>query len=214
MKNNNITFKHFIWDFDGTLFDTYPHTLRACYKALEECGVQVVDDELEKAVFVSLKYTFDYFKDRIEPELLYERYKVIVSSEKLDDSSPMNGANDILEQIQSMEGYNYIFTHRDRLSTYEYLNRYNMAHLFRHIVTIDDNFARKPNPEAINYLIDKYHMKLEETLMIGDRKLDIDSGKNATISTCQLLNNKYVPKENADYYISNLSDILQIIDIF
>ena len=31
-----MRFKNFIWDFDGTLFDTYPHMVAAMQKALPE----------------------------------------------------------------------------------------------------------------------------------------------------------------------------------
>ena len=31
--------KHFIWDFDGTLFDTYPNLAGYMQKALKDCGI-------------------------------------------------------------------------------------------------------------------------------------------------------------------------------
>ena len=32
-------YKHILWDFDGTLFDTYPALARALHQALEIHGV-------------------------------------------------------------------------------------------------------------------------------------------------------------------------------
>ena len=51
------------------------------------------------------------------------------------------------------------------------------------MIGIDQGFARKPAPDAINHLIDRYHLDPEKTMMVGDRKLDIEAGINAKIDT-------------------------------
>ena len=45
--------KHFIWDFDGMLFDTYPHTLAAFCETCRRFGVPFEEGE----VFAHLKVT-------------------------------------------------------------------------------------------------------------------------------------------------------------
>ena len=35
-----MVFSAFFWDFDGTLFDTYPRIVRAFLRGLEEFGIQ------------------------------------------------------------------------------------------------------------------------------------------------------------------------------
>ena len=45
--------KYFIWDFDGMLFDTYPHTLEAFCETCRRFGVPFARDE----VFAHLKVT-------------------------------------------------------------------------------------------------------------------------------------------------------------
>ncbi|WP_254556512.1 HAD-IA family hydrolase, partial [Salmonella enterica] len=42
---------------------------------------------------------------------------------------------------------------------------------------------RKPAPESINYLLNKYKLNPKKTVMIGDRPLDIEAGNAAGIST-------------------------------
>ena len=51
-----MKFKHFIWDFDGTIFDSYPHTLRCCWDAMEEAGL--TDGWDRKAVLSRLLVSF------------------------------------------------------------------------------------------------------------------------------------------------------------
>ena len=34
-----MRYQHFIWDFDGTLFNTYPRMVKCFDHALRQCGV-------------------------------------------------------------------------------------------------------------------------------------------------------------------------------
>lgn len=68
-------------------------------------------------------------------------------------------------------------THRLTESTWELLKEYQLAHLIEEVVGIDQDFPRKPNPASLNYLIDTFHLERTDTMMIGDRRLDIEAGK-------------------------------------
>ena len=39
-------YRHFVWDFDGMLFDSYPHTARALYKTLRDAGREEPEEGL------------------------------------------------------------------------------------------------------------------------------------------------------------------------
>ena len=49
--------------------------------------------------------------------------------------------------------------------------------------TEERNFKHKPNPEIINYIMDKLNVSKEDTVIIGDSKSDILTAKNAEIDT-------------------------------
>ena len=44
-------------------------------------------------------------------------------------------------------------------------------------------FLRKPNPEAANYLLDKYQLDPDNTYYIGDRTLDAEFAQNSGIQS-------------------------------
>ena len=44
-----------------------------------------------------------------------------------------------------------------------------------------DGFPSKPAPDALNYLVQKHGLKKAECVMVGDRDIDLDAGKNAGI---------------------------------
>ena len=52
-----MKFTGFFWDFDGTLFDTYPRINRAMQKAFAEIGMQVSIEQLIPLTKVSLPHT-------------------------------------------------------------------------------------------------------------------------------------------------------------
>ena len=74
MKN----IKHFIWDFDGTLMDTYPNIIRYIKLALSDFGKDADDIEIMKKTAVRIPYAIEYYSELYGiPELLehYKKYK-------------------------------------------------------------------------------------------------------------------------------------------
>lgn len=51
-------YKHIIWDFDGTLFDSYPVMVKAALTVLEEQGIYESYDKIMSL----MKISFTHFK--------------------------------------------------------------------------------------------------------------------------------------------------------
>ena len=49
-------FKHVIWDFDGTLFDTYPVMAKIFKELLEKEGIEEPLDEIKQHMQVSMSF--------------------------------------------------------------------------------------------------------------------------------------------------------------
>lgn len=58
-SNNNI--KNIIWDFDGTLVDTYPVMAKSLLKAISELGVKSNYDVVYERLKISLSEAIDFF---------------------------------------------------------------------------------------------------------------------------------------------------------
>ncbi len=102
-------------------------------------------------------------------------------------------------------------THRGK-STIELLKYYDIYKYFTECVTKEYNFERKPNPEAINYLIEKYKLNKDEVILVGDRKIDIETAINANVYSIYV---KFDKKEKdldiANYNITNLKELEKIM---
>lgn len=203
-------FKHIIWDFDGTLFDTYPVINQVLGECFLEQGIDETIAEITRLTRISMKYTMKYYENKyaVNKEF-WVNYNKKVKREELNCAMPFQGVRDVLRIITERGDYNYILTHRGE-SSFLLLENHGLLDYFKECITSKGGFARKPSPEAILYLLDTYKIKSEEAIMVGDRELDILSGKNAGIYTCYF-NLDGVFDSKADYYIQSIEQIKDVI---
>jgi phosphoglycolate phosphatase-like HAD superfamily hydrolase len=97
---------------------------------------------------------------------------------------PFPGVEVVCRLVITLFGGNYIVTHRNRKSLDQLLHAHLMAGLFRDIITKDDQYPRKPDPASIEAILARNHLRLDECMLIGDRPLDLDAGRNAGITIC------------------------------
>lgn len=188
MKESNMAqIRHFIWDFDGTLFDTYPTIMEILRSALQEYGCDCDPVEAMQLMLDTIAVARDHYADiyGISREALketYMRYHHKLIPQFL--AAPFPGAEAVLRRICQTGRFNYIFTHRDSQETAAYLKKHNLEGYFREIVCPDSpHFAMKPAPDAILYLMEKYAMNGENAVMVGDRDCDLESARRAGVAT-------------------------------
>lgn len=208
-------FKYFIWDYDGTLFDTYPAIISTYQEVLKkEYGVDSDFKEILSWAYVSLNYCSESIANKFGINLNEFRMKFgkLYSENPVKEEPPFTGAKVICELIKSVGGKNYIITHRDKKSLLKSLEKYNMIELFEDLITRDYKFPKKPDSQAFLYLIEKHHLNPILTLGIGDREIDIKASKLAGITSCYI-NYEGMENEIADFNIKELLELKQIIGI-
>ena len=203
--------KNYIWDFDGTLFDTYPAMVDGAWQALKDVGISMDKKEI---YFKMKKYSTSYLINESnlnakEFNELFHRYE----KESTEVSRPFPETKQVLEMLKDNGGRHFILTHRLTESTWGLLKEHRLAHLIEEVVGIDQDFPRKPNPASLNYLIDTFHLERTDTMMIGDRRLDIEAGKNAGVATCLYDIDHFLGEIPADYVVGNLNEILTLQSI-
>ena len=183
-----LPFTHYIWDFDGTLFDSYPEIAAAIKGAFGDLGCPVAFEEAYRLTKISVGHALHTLKERFslsQPEAeLKDRFREFVKEDpSVGSFLPYEGIPELLEEIVRRGGKNYLFTHRG-LSALKYLETSSLAHLFSDTITSADGFAPKPAPDAVLHLMQKYNMDKGRVVMVGDRDIDILSGQSAGASGC------------------------------
>lgn len=205
--------KHIIWDFDGTLFDSYPGMVNAFLRALKKYEIEAEYDEVLKLFLNSEKTAVQYYQNQfLLGEELTEVYQDEKSHIDLSNILPFPYAKEVCQRIKEAGRYNYILTHRGS-TTYDILRKNGMVELFTEIVTKDNQFARKPDPEAIYYLLDKYQIHPKEAMIVGDREIEILLGQKAKVKTCFYESGNREPELQADYRVKSLEEVLTILNI-
>ena len=88
------------------------------------------------------------------------------------------------------------------------VDRFALRKYFTGFVTRENGFPMKPAPDAIRYLLDEFQLDPAETIMIGDREIDILSGKNAGIHTCLFTDgNPGAAASEAEYTAGNMAEL-------
>lgn len=178
-------YKHIIWDFDGTLFDTYPVMGSIFKKMLEEKGINEPLDEILKHMKISMTYALKHYEEKYHINGIFiEEYKRRRRETEVNVCKPYPGMDELCKHIHSSGKRNYLYTHRGE-SSIKLLEKFGLSDCFSEIITSQSaGFARKPSPDSIYHLIDKHKINHSEAIMIGDRDLDILSAKNAGIHSC------------------------------
>lgn len=207
--------QHFIWDFDGTLFDTYPVIIGNLRAALQEYGRDLDPVKAMELMLITIPTARDYYADlygidRQELDAAYQRHhKESVETMK---SAPMENVEKVLAAICDSGRHNYIFTHRKVVETHKYLEKYGLSRYFREVVGPETPcFAWKPAPDAVLYLMDRYGMRAEDTVMIGDRDCDLASGRNAGVGSVHLICPIWPETLNCDWRLENFAQMLEIL---
>lgn len=177
--------KNILWDFDGTLFDTYPAIARAMQRSVSICGYEVPYQDVLRLCKISLSHCMRILAERSGCSFaeIEDQFDALYPQTPAEDEPPFPGVRAVLEFIVGGGGKNIIITHRGSSSLQKLLHAYQMDALFHAAITADDGFPRKPDPSAFLAVLRSYQLSPAETLGIGDRALDIEAARAAGIST-------------------------------
>ena len=206
-------YNHVVWDFDGTLYDTYPGITKAFYRAVSEANIKMDMAELGAQLRVSIGNTQkrlvkQYGLNNDEFEQKYIRYR-----NQIEDVSipPFPYAIEICRAVWENGRQNYLYTHRDRIAL-RHLEKSGIAQCFADCISIEDDFPRKPDPTALLSLANKHGFAPAECIMIGDRDIDILAGKNAGMATC-FFDEQKATVSVADYNIFCFDQLYKILEL-
>ena len=207
-------YREFFWDFDGTLFDTYPGMVKAFVQVFADKGFDLDEEEVYKRMRqTSLGKTFKFYCEQTgleDPQKMRLLYNPI--EEKLESQMhPFVGVKEVLQKVVDDGGHNYLMTHRNQ-SSLSMLAEFDLKKYFTDSVTAEKKFPRKPDPASLNSLVDRYHLNPQECVMVGDRVLDIEAAHNAKMAGILFdLDDLIVEPVTPEHRVHKVSEILQWI---
>lgn len=211
-----MLFDYYFWDYDGTLFDTYPSIVRAYQKGLRKLDIEIDYDKLYAWTKVSLGHAARVLERQfgVPAREIMENYTHYAHDESYDAILPYSGAKELLEAVVGHGGRNYLYTHRDT-SAIQMLKYHGLFGVFDDYVTSEDDFPHKPEPDALKHLLAKHKLDVSRCIMLGDREIDVAAGMNAGMAGALFDPDSFCGPTNADYRFMSFSEIQEtLVDLW
>ena len=201
-----------IWDFDGTLFDTYPPMCEDLKNVMAPLGYAFTVEELLVPFTQSLNLAMEYCAERagMTAEEVERRYRAHIVEHGEPKAIPFPSAVAFLARFQAAGGRNFVFTHRNE-SVHDYLAQAGLTQYFTDVVPIGAVGVRKPDPAGNLHIIEKHGCDPRRMMAVGDRELDVLAAKNAGIEAC-LFTQRNVDSA-ADHQIADFAELDALVGL-
>ena len=209
--------KIIILDFDGTLGDTAAVIVRTMQATIKELALPSRTEQ-ECAAMIGLRLT--EIPPVLFPECEVDGESYASTYRRLFHEFNTEGAvvlyPHVLETLMQLKNRGFVLTiasSRSHASLAEYVESLGLSSVITYILGAEDVTNGKPDPEPVNMTLEKFGLKPEEALVVGDTVFDIDMGRNAGTMTCGVTygNGSRKSLSDADRIIDDFSGILEII---
>jgi HAD superfamily hydrolase (TIGR01509 family) len=95
--------------------------------------------------------------------------------------SPFGGMKDVLQTVQDAGLHCAVFTGKGMRAAKITLEECGIERYFQYIVSGNDVQRYKPDPEGLYNILEHFHVRPEETVMVGDSNGDIQSALTAGV---------------------------------
>ncbi|MCG3222137.1 MAG: HAD family hydrolase [Candidatus Heimdallarchaeota archaeon] len=217
MKKNSENPLLIIFDFDGVLADSKNAYTTQMQRTLEVFANKEISAEEIRSRIGNTDQRDDFieFLGTSEPEIIESAIAMYV--ELTEEYAYMRSlypeVREVLEKLHK-EHFTGIVSRKPQDRMEYWLAHFKITHLFdRPIGTIE----RTKTP-AILKIMNELEMEKNKTIMVGDTEFDIQSAKDAEVSSILALYGASEPEKvlklNPDYTISHISEILSIVKEF
>ena len=212
----NNQFDGFIFDIDGTLtstnqliFDSFNHIARKYIKR------SFTDEEIIGLFGPTEGQIFEKLFGEKHLEVGKDYYKFYSDNHFMADIYP--GLKEILIELKKKNYPLGIYTGKGRESSMITLEKLGVDKYFDLIVTGDDVENHKPSPEGILKFVNKFKLKNERVLMIGDSVSDVKAARDAGVKIASVLWDSYaaekVKEMQSDYYFHSVEELGKFLKI-
>ena len=176
-----------MFDLDGTISDPKIGITKSVQYALQKMNIYEPDiDKLECFIGPPLQvsfaeyYDFDERKTQKAIEFYRERFK----EKGMFENELYTQIPSLLKSLYEQKIILAVATSKPTVFAEQILQYFNISQFFEFVVGSNLDGTRTSKAEIIQYILNKYHnLKLDEFIMIGDRKHDIIGAINTGIDS-------------------------------
>ena len=182
-----MKYRDIAWDFDGTLYNSYPFIVQCIRQSLEKFGYTDTEENIALYAHVTVGHALEHYAPLCgcEKADLLHWYRVF-SAGTSSLTVPYEGIPELLRDITLAGGRNHICSNRSAARCKDYLDRDGLTPYFDVFAGPDaaPGIVAKPAPDLIRVILDARQIAPENLLMVGDRNLDIEAAHAAGSVGC------------------------------
>ncbi len=175
-----------VFDLDGTLIDSRRDLAESANQLLAERGgapldLETVTQMIGDGAVQLVRRTFAASGLEADEDGL-SRFLEIYDTRLVKTTKPYPGVPHVLAQLSGHA--RAVLTNKPRKPAEWILEVLGLRHHFVEIVGGDGPFARKPDPEGLQYLIETHHAAPATTVLVGDSPSDVETARRAGTRCC------------------------------
>lgn len=175
--------KMIIYDLDGTLVDTREDISRSINYLRGAMNLPPLPPkQIEKKVGRGLYHLLASCLETHDQKVIEKAaplYREYYAKHMLDSSRLYKDAHEMLEGLKTR--LQVVFTNKPNPFTENLLSALNVLDYFQVVISGDGEFPKKPAPDAILKLMERFHISAEEMLFVGDSPVDIQTARAAKV---------------------------------
>jgi phosphoglycolate phosphatase len=177
-------FRVALFDFDGTLADSYAAITASVNHVLEHYGrATLTEGQVRTLVGHGLIQLMQTLLSGVDPDEAAEIYRAHHPSVMKSHTRLLPGVLEGLARLQNAGLTMGVCSNKPSRFTRPLVEMIELGPFFRTILGPEDCGAAKPDPAMLNMSIAQHGAAPTETIYVGDMQVDIETGRNAGIET-------------------------------
>lgn len=168
--------KYYIFDFDGTLVNTFYDSVIAYNKALRQFGLL----EYSYESLDDIDYT-DFINNMTDNMQVLKLYSEIYEESEKEYTLPYTGITEVLIELIKRGNKLAICSNRSQEQLENYTKKLFPNIKFDYVIGYSPEGGFKPNPEVMNKILNNIEYEKDEIVYVGDKKTDITTAQNVDI---------------------------------
>lgn len=212
-----MTIQHVVFDWDGTLADTYPVISKAyehTFKSLNQPAIPYSEVKRLTSTLPNkdtLGYIFGPLKDEAK-----KHYYEYIEEHHVSNLKPMPFAKELLEFCQAKGLKMYLISNKKRPYLLEEISHLGFSPFFDTIVAAGDSSEDKPSPSAAHAVFNNQLPSADSIVVIGDGAADYKTARAydqpGKTSTCIIHDpDDQYSGPTPDFKVKSLQEIINLL---
>lgn len=204
--------KHWVFDLDGTLIDTFPFYLKTVREILGAYDSQLLDEEVAVCIGMPAE---KFFLQKLGPDVLPEVLTRIRVRGEADAKKikKFPGIEELLLILQARGTNMVIWTSRDLATAKLVLAYTGLESFFSLVISGSCVDQHKPDPEGLHKAAAHFGCDVEKCVVVGDHDFDMLGAKAASAYRIRANSHNLQAKETCEHASIVISDVQKLIEL-